>query len=177
MLICGNKFSGITIDYSGKFRYVLYRVWDETKETILWFLLNPSTADESVLDPTLTRCRTFSMMWGYGGFRVINVFAYRATKPKDLRRFKEEYIIGGENNATISKECLITSKIIVGWGNNICRYKSRLEELDELLCPFELYSLGVTKTGQPSHPLYLRGDCKPLLYKKINQSLFEVKHV
>jgi hypothetical protein len=174
MFVCGNNSSGIAIDFSKKFRYKLWRVSDISKDSILWVLLNPSTADEKTLDPTLTRCWKYSTLWGYGEFRVINVFAYRATDPKKLFKLDDKYIVGVENNDSILKECCIASKIIVGWGNNICRFEDRLIELDQMLYPLELYALNVTKRGQPSHPLYLRGDKKPFLYKNKNQSLLEV---
>ena len=49
------------------YRYVLYRVWDEAKPRVMFIGLNPSTADESVDDPTIRRCKRFAADWGYGG--------------------------------------------------------------------------------------------------------------
>ncbi len=44
---------------SGRYRYLLWRTWDETCPRLLWVLLNPSKADEQTDDPTLRRCSRF----------------------------------------------------------------------------------------------------------------------
>jgi hypothetical protein len=49
---------------------------------IMWIGLNPSTADESQLDPTLTRIRSFSEREGYDGFWMANIFALRTPYPR-----------------------------------------------------------------------------------------------
>ena len=58
------------------------RVWDETLPTMTFVLLNPSTADAVDLDPTLRRCVNFSKRDGYGGMKIVNLYAYRTPSPK-----------------------------------------------------------------------------------------------
>jgi hypothetical protein len=69
----------------GTFRYRLGRRWSDGP-TVAFVLLNPSTADEVVDDPTVRRCIRFSERDGYGGLEVVNLYAYVATDPADLRR-------------------------------------------------------------------------------------------
>src|SRR5436190_22946192 len=70
-----------TLSECRRYRYTLTRVWDESYPRIAWIGLNPSTADENVLDPTLRRVVRFSMDWGFGSFTMLNLFALRATDP------------------------------------------------------------------------------------------------
>lgn len=49
-------------------------------------MLNPSTADAEIDDPTITRCIGFAKSWGFGGLMVGNLWAYRATDPKELKK-------------------------------------------------------------------------------------------
>ena len=175
-MLFGNDNAGIILDNSGKYRYSLWRLWDRRKPIVCWILLNPSTADELKLDPTLIRCKRYSEDWGFGGFRVVNVFGLRSLNSKVL--FNNIDPVGNDNDTIIRKECMCVSKIVVGWGNNVLRFKDRFKdrfrELSELLYYEELYALKLTKRYQPAHPLYLRRDVKPFLYKKEGQSLLEV---
>ena len=57
------------------YRYALYRTWGRDKRRVLFVGLNPSTADESVDDPTIRRCKGFAADWGYGGLIMANLFA------------------------------------------------------------------------------------------------------
>jgi len=68
-----------------KYRYALWRNWDESKPYAMIIGLNPSTADENKNDPTITRCINFATSWGYGGVCVTNLFAYCATVPSDMK--------------------------------------------------------------------------------------------
>ena len=68
-----------------KYRYALWRTWDESKPYVMIIGLNPSTADENKNDPTITRCINFAKSWGYGGVCVTNLFAFRATVPSDMK--------------------------------------------------------------------------------------------
>mgnify|MGYP000880158315 CR=1 FL=1 len=66
-----------------EFRYTLTRRWDD-RLLVNFLMLNPSTADENIEDPTIRRCMGFARDWGYGGLMVTNIFAYRSTDPKAL---------------------------------------------------------------------------------------------
>ena len=77
--------SGAIFSSCRKYRYALWRNWDETKPCVMIIGLNPSTADENENDPTITRCINFAKSWGYGGVCVTNLFAYCATVPSDMK--------------------------------------------------------------------------------------------
>ncbi len=138
-----------------KYRYSLFRIWDKKKKNVLFIGLNPSTADEEVDDPTIRRCLNYAKKWGYGGFMMVNLFAYRTTLPYNLKKVK--YPVGKDNDKyimTLSKKADITVAV---WGNNgnlYSRDKEVLSLLPNLMC------LKVNKSGQPAHPLYLKKDLK-----------------
>ena len=81
------------------YRYLLTRIWDETAPRALFVMLNPSTATEVQNDPTVERCERRARALGFGGFRVTNIFAYRATDPRVMRAQADP--VGPENDAAI----------------------------------------------------------------------------
>ena len=99
-----------------RYRYALWRTWDQNKPSVLFIGLNPSTADETNDDPTLTRCINYAKYWGYGSVCIANIFAYRATKPKEL--FARKRIIGKENNHWLFKLAIDADLVIAAWGNH-----------------------------------------------------------
>ena len=73
-----------TFDRCFSYRYRLSRVWDTARPRAVWVMLNPSTATEAEIDPTVRRILTFSRDWGCGSAEVVNLFALRATNSDDL---------------------------------------------------------------------------------------------
>ena len=61
----------------GTYRYTLERRWS-AGPLLLWVLLNPSTANAQVDDPTNRRGIGFSIKWGYAGCVFVNLFAVRS---------------------------------------------------------------------------------------------------
>ena len=139
-----------------KYRYVLSRIWDETKPKVMIIGLNPSTADETEDDPTIGRCISFSKSWGYGGVYMLNLFAFRATQPKDM--FNAQNPIGLENNSYIEIYSKKVEKIVCAWGNH-GTYKNRGNEIREKFD--KLFYLKLNQTGEPAHPLYLKSELVP----------------
>ena len=91
-----NTFRGSAeISDCGHYRYSLYREWRYNPRLIVWMMLNPSTADALTNDPTLRRCIDFSRQWGYGGLIVVNLYAFRASKPKTCGRRESRLIRSG----------------------------------------------------------------------------------
>ena len=138
-----------------KYRYSLSRIWDKQKKFVLFIGLNPSTADEKVDDPTIRRCVNYAKKWGYGGFIMVNLFAYRATLPSNLKKVK--YPVGRDNDKYIVKLSKKADITVAAWGNNGNLYnrdKHVLSLVPNLMC------LKVNKSGQPAHPLYLKKDLK-----------------
>lgn len=143
------------------YRYALWRIWDEDKPYALFICLNPSTADENKDDPTLVRCIKFAQSWGYGGLCMGNLFAYRATQPKDL--IKSSDPIGAENDYWLEKLSRDAGIVIVGWGNHGSFLNRSNEVLNRLS---KTYCLKKNKSGQPSHPLYINKNLKPILFSE-----------
>nr|WP_301108393.1 DUF1643 domain-containing protein [Sporosarcina sp.] len=67
-----------------KYRYLLECNWDNEQDKVTFLLLNPSIADYEICDPTLNRCVEFSKSWGYGGMKIVNLFAHISTDPDKL---------------------------------------------------------------------------------------------
>jgi len=148
------------ISECGIYRYRISRIWNMDAPHVLFVLLNPSTADAIVDDPTLGRCMSFAREWGYGGLIIVNLFAARSANPKMLKEVKDP--VGPENDKWIKEEAEKASLIVLGWGNH-----GSLRNRDKKVLPWlkEARCLAVTKQGQPSHPLYLSKTLKPFLYK------------
>lgn len=142
-----------------KYRYVLSRIWDESKSMVMIIGLNPSTADETIDDPTIVRCIDFAKNWGYGGIYMLNLFAFRATLPKDM--FSVENPIGDENDKFIEKYSKLSDKVICAWGND-GKYKNRSQEVLSKIK--NKYYLKLNQTNEPAHPLYLRKDLIPIQF-------------
>ncbi len=132
----------------GKYRYRLFRKWDMETERmpVMWLMLNPSTADASIDDPTIRRCIKFSQTWGYGAMFVGNLFAYRATNPKELYAVGDA--VGPENRYHLELMANQSAKIIVAWGNGGLYPRPPLP-----FCPGGAWHLGLTNSREPKHPL------------------------
>ena len=129
------------------------------KKLILWIWLNPSTADEQKLDPTLTRIRSFSEREGFDGFLMTNIFGFRATYPKEMIQTPDP--IGPENDQALLAAAERCYKVVAAWGAHGV-HQDRAIAVAKLLASHKLWCLGTTKAGFPRHPLYVKGD-QPLV--------------
>lgn len=148
-----------TLSQCGHFRYRLTRWWGDGK-TLLWVMLNPSTADADQDDPTIRKCIRFAKAHGYDALQVVNLFAYRATSPRDLR--DAGWPVGPENDDWIQDAAWEADGICLAWGAFASR-TPRAGEVIRLLrkaSATPLQCLHVTQDGHPSHPLYLPGDTR-----------------
>ena len=143
------------------YRYVLWRSWDKSKGYVMFIGLNPSTADEMNDDPTIRRCINFARSWGYGGIYMLNLFAFRATEPKDMKLVYAP--VGPGNNRALYHYHSVSKITLACWGTHGA-YVNRDRWVKENLN--NLYCLGITKNGHPKHPLYLKADLKPYLLKE-----------
>ena len=98
------------------YRYALWRAWDERLESVMFIALNPSTADERTDDPTLRRCMGFARNWGYGSVTMANLFAWRATEPRDLLTAPDP--IGPDNDAWLERLAAQSGLVVAAWGNH-----------------------------------------------------------
>ncbi len=142
------------------YRYALSRIWDTTQPYALFIGLNPSTADATTDDPTLRRCQAFARNWGYGGLYMANLFAYRATKPEDMKSALDP--IGRENNSWIIQLTQKAGIIVAAWGNDGA-FQDRGRKVLNILPT--VYCLKINRSGQPAHPLYQKASTQPTLLK------------
>lgn len=130
----------------------------------LFVMLNPSTADEVVLDPTIRRCANFARAWGYPWLDVANLFAWRSTDPRALLKVDDP--IGPENDAAIVDLAEQASLIVCAWGSHAFLGEMLTWRAAAVLTMLrrEKRAVRVLKTnqdGSPAHPLYQRGDSRP----------------
>lgn len=134
-----------------RYRYGLSRVWNNAKPGLLFIMLNPSTADEHRNDPTVARCETRARAMGFGGVMVANLFAYRATRPEDLKQAFAP--CGDANDAVLDHWLHVAGMTVAAWGVH-GGHEGRGRELARRIT-VPLYHLGLTKDGHPRHPLYV----------------------
>ena len=121
---------------------------------MVFIMLNPSTADGQQDDNTIRRCMSFAHSNGFGAMVVVNLFAFRATNPKDL--WIEDDPVGPENDEAIRHACANErNRLVAAWGAP----KHRLHDERAMSVSGELYgrlhALRTTKHGHPRHPLYV----------------------
>jgi hypothetical protein len=76
--------SGATLSPCRRYRYVLWRQWDESLPAVVFCGLNPSTADETADDATIRRELGFARAWGFGKLVKVNAYGWRATDPRQM---------------------------------------------------------------------------------------------
>lgn len=154
----------------GGYRYSLHRRWAPGPASahpgagitlphggrVCFCLLNPSTADAKVLDPTLKRCLGFAQRWGAGHMEVVNAFALRSTKPAALRTHPDP--VGPGNDRAIVRAARRADLVVIGWGAHASLHGRHRRVLDLLgpICTPACWTR--TNAGMPGHPLYLRSD-------------------
>lgn len=148
----GALFAPVDDRATAPLRYRLWRVWDPTKKRVVWVMLNPSTADDRQLDPTVRRCVQFAQRWGFGGIEVVNLFAFRSSTPQVLRTLRNP--VGDENDRHIAEACRNAGLVVAAWGNH-GTYLGRDGTVQRLLERFgvALHCLATTQDGHPTHPL------------------------
>jgi len=147
---------GASFSSCGRYRYKLWRIWDDSKPIAMFVGLNPSTADETNDDPTVAKCQRYARQWGYGGIYMANIFAYRATDPSVMKEATDP--VGPDNDISLIAMASTASIVIAAWGNH-GSHKGRSQCIRKLLT--DLYFLKMNKSGEPAHPLYLKGTLTP----------------
>lgn len=153
----------------GRYRYGLVRVWDASKPGALFILLNPSTADGTQDDPTVRRCVGMAKKWGCGIMWIVNLFALRATNPRELL-VDPDNAVGPQNDSYLNLALICFDRpadyIVCGWGNwgSHKLLRRRRDQVLSRLRAARTRCLSVNSTGDPKHPLYCKGDLVPLEY-------------
>ncbi|MDO8534117.1 MAG: DUF1643 domain-containing protein [Xanthobacteraceae bacterium] len=147
----------------GRYRYLLRRVWDFKRPRALFVMLNPSTADARVDDATIRSCARLCRVWGYGSFEVVNLYGWRATKPRELSGVADP--IGPGNDQIVEAAIRRCDSPICAWGAHPMA-EPRADVMLRLIGRHRpaAFCLGKTKAGAPRHPLYIKSGTIPERY-------------
>ena len=151
-----------------KYRYLLVHRLEPglIDRHCMWIALNPSIADESGLDNTLARIRSFSGAAGFNAFYMVNLFGLVSTNRKALKHHPDP--VGPGTDSHIRRIATLIPTIFVAWGTD-GRHQNRGQEVMRLLAQLgrrDLRCFGTNKDGSPRHPLYLSSATKPVFYRQ-----------
>lgn len=156
-----SMYKSAALSEDRKHRYILKRIWDQALPRLVVIGLNPSTADETQDDPTIRKCIKFARREGLGGLLMLNLFSWRATDPKELKKFTYHDLRTPENNTRLRQICEEESQrgsVILGaWGND-GKLFGQGSYMKILLSHIPLKCLDHNASGHPKHPLYVRDD-------------------
>lgn len=127
--------------------------------------LNPSTADENVDDATVRRCKAFARDWGFGVYRMLNVYAWRSTDPRALPKVKDP--VGPDNDVHLIRGTKDAGLVVCAWGTHVNdAVATREADIVGMLraAGRTLHCLRTNTDGTPAHPLYLPGSLRPMLF-------------
>jgi hypothetical protein len=142
----------------GTYRYRLERMWQEAGPVLAFVMLNPSTADGKVDDPTIRRCIHFAKAWGYGGLIVGNLFALRATDPAELYEHADP--VGPDNDMHLAEIAQDSHQTVMAWGAHMIAVQRGVKVA--AMSWRNPCALKITKDGHPGHPLYVSGATQPV---------------
>lgn len=151
----------------GKYRYWLRRdaeVMRPERSAAFFVMLNPSTADASIDDPTIRRCRGFARTWGCNGLVVANLYSFRATSPKELWRDDVDPV-GIDGDYWLRRLLGEHKDVVCAWGAHAKPDRVDLFREIAAAAGANLYCLGTTKAGAPRHPLYIKADTELTKWK------------
>lgn len=142
-----------------KYRYALWRIWDETKPLVMCIGLNPSTANEDKNDPTITKLEKIMRHNGYGGFYMMNLFPLVSADPKVLVEFYDDTQSHDTEDMEnmrwlldIKRKC---KDVVFAWGG----FKEAEQRAKSVIGYFKLaLCLKINNNGSPKHPLYCKDD-------------------
>lgn len=139
-----------------RYRYRLWRSWGDRDNRCVWVMVNPSTADETVPDQTITKCIGFAKKWGFTAIDVVNLFAFVSTDVRGLLEAGDP--VGPDNDATIDEALTGARRIVLAWGSHapvrsLIRTRETFRTFNGLTG-----TLGRNSDGSPRHPLMLAYD-------------------
>lgn len=145
------------------YRTTLSRDWTPDADELpapglLFVMLNPSTADALVDDPTIRRCIGFARREGFTRLDVMNLYSYRATNPADLWLAADPVGPGNDYalQVKLTDSLQLGDPVIAAWGVNA--RPDRVAHVLGMVDGVNWRALGLTKDGHPRHPLYVRSD-------------------
>lgn len=137
----------------GKYRYLLTRVWDESKPVAMCIGLNPSTAGrigkdgEEENDATINRLESCLKALGFGGLKMVNLYAIITSKPSKISECPDPM---KGNELWLETTAYSVQEIIFCWGQfpqAAWRAKQVQKAFPDAKC------FGKNKDGTPWHPL------------------------
>ena len=159
--------SGAHFSLCKRYRYRLWRRWALGK-SVLFIMLNPSTATEIDDDPTIRRCIDFAKRWRFGRLDVCNAFAFRSTDPRALSAAIDP--IGPANQQHVFHAASEAQMVIAAWGASVPRTYSWWPAQLIGSLGREIHCLGQTANGSPRHPLYLAKTTMPVPFELASHS-------
>ncbi len=154
--------NGAEFSPCGKYRYTLWRIWDQAKPLVMFIGLNPSTANAETDDPTIRRVKRFANDWGYGGVHMANLFAYVTAYPEELMKCSDPV---GDNDSWLSKIDDKCRRTVFAWGS--FEVSGRDKKVIRMF-PNGM-ALVINKDGTPRHPLYVPATTTPVLFLSDNE--------
>jgi hypothetical protein len=165
---------GAVISKCGCYRYRLWREWRGphdpkhwswsigvprfgTPKACVFVMLNPSTADGRYDDATIRNCVGLAQAWSYERLEVVNLFAYRATDPRQIMALDLDTAVGPDNRDWVEKTLENAGLVICAWGNH-GSYLGQDQTMLGWLDSVKTFCLGLTSSGNPRHPLYMPRD-------------------
>lgn len=164
----GDDVSGARFSPCGTYRYALWRALGSSllhpagRGRCMFLMLNPSTADESKPDKTVTRCMNYATDWGYDYLDVGNLFALRSKDPAAL--YTHDDPVGPENDAGLLLAAKAASLVVCAWGGTHGHHMQRAQRVATMLrssAGVPLHALRLCADGTPGHPLYLPKNLLP----------------
>ena len=156
LVLDGNPDSWASFSVDRDYRYALCRRWNEEAPWFVAVGLNPSTADASKDDPTVRRLIGFARREKCGTLLLVNVFARRATDPRDLLTAPDPVGPRNDEVITIAARMPMMALVVAAWGSAPgFRLRKRVGEVRIFPRRGRWKCFGRTKSGDPRHPLYL----------------------
>jgi len=171
---------GVHLSDCGAYRYRLWRAWDASRPTLAFLMLNPSTADHLVDDPTITRCLARAVANNFGRLEVLNLFPLRATDPDELLSHSAPLGRRKLADGAILDAVDLASMVICAWGSHKAvgtRASEVLHLLHNARMSGKLFHLGLNLDGNPKHPLYIKAATQPVPLEFIARPGLDKEHL
>lgn len=139
-----------------EYRPLLKRTWSPALPIVAFCMLNPSTADVDFDDPTVAACQVRARQMGFGAVWIVNLFDFRATDPRDMKRAAHPKSL--HNDGAILDALHVCEMFVCAWGTHGSHQGRGFAVKDDFLSAkysHKVYYLRMTKEFHPEHPLYV----------------------
>jgi hypothetical protein len=166
-----SELSGAVLSDCGRYRFSLWRrveptIFDGNLGNCLFVMNNPSTADANEDDPTIRRVKAFAASWGFSKVYVANTNPFRSTDPKKAIVPLDN--VFAENDAWLRKLARTCQWVVAAWGTKAYPTLAA-RALNVLTECRDVRALALSKDGTPKHPLYLKGDLQPAIWRLLQK--------